>query len=204
MARRRTTDVRAIASELRDRGADVFEAIPDRLEQARDVVRDRVDDLEPAARRTGVGVLTAAQALLAVGIAIPRLMARAVRVARILTERAEYVADRGHDLSERAREAAHALEPSRRDRRRRRLRATGLIMSGFGIGFAVGWIMGDARGLAARAAAHDEAEAHAREVALADAIDRGEATARPRLEPVAQGDELRSASSGWETPRPTR
>ncbi len=204
MPGRRRTDVRTIASDLRERGVDVFESIPDRFEQARNVVRDRVDDLEPAARRTGVGVLTLAQALLAVGIAIPRLMARAVRVARILTERAEYVADRGHHWSERAREAAHALEPSRRDQRRRRLRATGLVMGGFGIGFAVGWIMGDARGLAARAAAQDEADAHAREVALADAIDRGEATDRPHLEPVAERDGLRSATSGWEPPRTTR
>ncbi len=161
------------------------EELPDQFAEVRQTTRRRVDELEPYATRARIGVLEVAQALIAVVLAVPRLVVRALSVTRVLAEQAEHAADRGHRLAERARDAAHSVEPSRRQRRRRRARETLLVGGGFGVGFVVGWIVGDARGLAAQAEVESLAQQHARHVAETDRLDSA-ASADPAALPTAE------------------
>lgn len=191
-ARRLSQEASRRAGDLADVGRERWEGIT----QLPDDVRSHYEHhVEPRARRAGIGALEVAQALLAVGVAVPRLVARALKIARVLTEQAESAQQRGHDLAERARDLAHSVPPSARFARSRRWKAFGWITLGFVGGFIAGWVAGDARGLAARARDEEQALRHARVVALNDAgRDAGRDPGRD-----AVGDDPLGTGDRWET-----
>jgi hypothetical protein len=57
-----------------------------------------------------------------------------------LANRAEVAREKGHEFAERARDAVHSVPPSKRMRWRRRGVNAVLLVIGFAIGFAIGWI----------------------------------------------------------------
>jgi hypothetical protein len=167
--------------------------------RARELTADLAD--ADVARRAGIGVLEGVQAVLGVVFALPRLVVRALGVARALSERVEDAGELGDDLRERARLLARAVESPRADRRRRRVRSAGLVAAGFGAGVAVGWLLADRRARAVREHDRAQARAHADMVRATDLEGRdaehddrdGEAV-RPRLAPVEpQPEDGRSA-----------
>ncbi len=186
--RDRITSIGAAAATLAGEVPEQLQQVPDRIqrlpahvEHARAVVEDRLELAEPYVRRGGIGLLSAAQALIGVAVALPRLVARSLTIARILAERAEIAQERGQQFADRARDLAHRVEPSRRQQRRRRLRGALLVSAGFAVGFVLGWIMADGKGLAAREQDRETAAGHAAEVARRDAeVADGEPTA-PRV-----------------------
>lgn len=165
-AQRLTHDIGRRASEMVESGRDGWDTVARLPEDARANYQRHV---EPRARRAGVGVLELGQALIAVAVAVPRLVSKSLTIARVLTERAEAASRRGHEVAEKTREFAHAVPPSAREIRSRRWRVVGWLSLGFAGGFAAGWIVGDARGLAAQARDDEQARRHASVVALKDA-----------------------------------
>jgi len=92
---------------------------------ARDEVRERVDglrdlveevDIEPAVRRARIGVWQVVRSLAGAVAALARLAPRGLAALSSVVDEAS---ERGAEVSERARELATAVPPSRRDRRRR-------------------------------------------------------------------------------------
>lgn len=186
-ARRLTRSASRQASDLAEAGKERWEEVAQLPDDLRAHYRQHV---EPRARRASIGVLEIAQAVLAVGVAVPRLVAQALTIARVLTERAEVVQQRGHALSERARELAHAVPPSTRQVRTRRWKVAGWLTLGFTGGFVAGWIACDARGLAARARDEEQALRHAQVVALNDSGRRDATIADDRHEAGSSGDRV--------------
>lgn len=127
--------------ELRDRA----EELRDRAEDASSAVRDGIEDLGPLVRRTAINVLEAFQAILRVALALPRLAVKLLGLLRVAAVHAEDARERGHELSERARDRARAIPPSRRGRWANRARTAGVFGGGFAIGAAVGWLLAGRR-----------------------------------------------------------
>ncbi len=127
--------------ELRDRAED----LRDRAEDVSTAVRDGVDDLGPLLRRTVINVLEAFQAVLRVVLALPRLAVKLLGLLRVAAVHAEDARERGHELTERARDRARAIPPSRRGRWANRARTVGLFGGGFAAGAAVGWLLASRR-----------------------------------------------------------
>ncbi len=139
-----TAEAGEFAGELRDRAEDLRERVGDPRERAVEV-RDRAEhlqeDLEPFLRKLAIDVLTLVRGLLGVLIAVPRLIVRALGALGDLADRAEVAREKGHELSERARDAAHSLPLSRKMRWQRRFRLSLVVAVAFGIGFVIGWFV---------------------------------------------------------------
>lgn len=127
--------------ELRDRAED----LRDRAEDASTAVRDGIDDLGPLVRRTAINLLEAFQAILRVAMALPRVALKLLGLLRVAAVHAEDARERGHELTERARDRARAIPPSRRGRWANRARTAGLFGGGFAVGAAVGWMLASRR-----------------------------------------------------------
>jgi len=149
-------DLDDLADDLRDRVEDGLERLEDlsdavgdprdRVEDLRDAAvdtadaaRGRWDDLQPTLRAAAIQLLRVVHAAIELAMFVPRLAVRALGAIGDLLDRAEVAREKGYELSERARDMAHAVPPSRRGRWKRRLSATVLVGVGFAIGFAVGW-----------------------------------------------------------------
>lgn len=130
--------------QLRERADELLERaeLRDRAEDASTKVREGISDLEPLARRTAISMLEAFQALLRVAFLLPRLTLRLMGLVRTAAVYADDVRDRGFDWTERARDAARSVPPSRRGRWRRRGRMLALLSAAFTVGAAVGWLLG--------------------------------------------------------------
>ncbi len=149
-------DLKDLPGDLRDRVGDPR----DRIEELRDVVgnprervdelrevatetaetaRERAEDLEPVLRQLAIQILTVFRALVGLLLIVPRLVVRGLGAVGDLLDRAEVAREKGYELSERARDVARSVPPSRRGRWKRRLLATTLFGAGFAIGFAIGW-----------------------------------------------------------------
>ncbi|MEX2487244.1 MAG: hypothetical protein WD377_06475 [Nitriliruptoraceae bacterium] len=113
-------------------------AAKQQVADARDDVRAQIAEWEEPARRAGVGALRAAQAALSVFVALPALIVRALGIAREVIDRVDDVAARSHAAAERTREIVHRIEPSERERRRRKLTNLGWVAVGFGAGLTAG------------------------------------------------------------------
>lgn len=137
-------DLRDRAEHLREWVGDPRERVAEVRERASEV-RERAEelqeDLEPLLRRGAIQVLTLAQALLSVLMTVPRLIVRALGVTARLADRTERARETGHELSERARDLAHALPMSRKMRWKRRTKTSLIMLGAFGIGFVVGWFV---------------------------------------------------------------
>ncbi len=137
-------DVRARAANLQQQvrgvAGDVADNADESLHRLRAVVEDRKDAWEEPSRRVQLGFFGAAQAVLSVLLAMPRMVVRALTIARQLTERAEEAKAIGDRYGQRARELAHRLEPSRRDRRRQRARTAGVVIASATVGFGLGMV----------------------------------------------------------------
>lgn len=172
-ATRVTTTARRLGDEVTRRGSEMVDVARHGARHVADIpdeLRSQYEHhVEPRARKAGVGLLEVAQALLAVGVAVPRLVARALTIARSLTEHAEVAQRRGHEIAERARDFAHAVPPSKRHRRHQRLHAAGWLSLGLAGGFAAGWVAADLRDRAAQARDQEQMLRHAHLVALDDA-----------------------------------
>ncbi len=153
-----TGDALELAEDLRERVGDPRERAEELREaaiEAAETARERAEDLQPLVRRCAANVLQVFHGLLGVLLVVPRLMVSGLGALADLVDRAEVAGEKGrekgHELAERARDAAHAVPPSRRMRWKRRCTNAGLVGGGFAIGFAVGWF-------AARRAAEEPAE----------------------------------------------
>lgn len=133
----RAEDLRGFVGDPRDRAEELREVALD----VSGSVRDRAEDLQPLVRKLAIDVLTAFRAVIGVLLFVPQLIVRAIGLFGDLLDRAEVAKERGYELSERARDAAHAVPPSRRMRRRRRVRTTVLVGGGFVVGFVTGWLL---------------------------------------------------------------
>lgn len=127
--------------ELRDRAED----LRDRAEDASSAVRDGIDDLGPLVRRTAINLLEAFQAILRVALALPRVALKLLGLLRVAAVHAEDARERGHELTERARDRARAIPPSRRGRWANRARTAGIFGGGFAAGATVGWLLASRR-----------------------------------------------------------
>ena len=137
-------DVQKRSKDLRKRSQKAAkqtrELTAEAVDRAEDL-RDRAEDLEPLMRKLAIDVLTAFRALIGVLMVIPRLVVRGLGIFQDLIDRSEVAREKGHELSERARDAAHAVPMSRGMRRRHRLWTALLVGGGFVVGFATGWIL---------------------------------------------------------------
>lgn len=147
--------------------------------------RDGVKRAEPAIERSSVALLRTFQVVVAMLIAIPALIAKSLRIARITARQIEDSLDRGQTLYGQARDrtdnvreqlltAAHALPRSRRDTRMQRFTTASWLVGGFGAGVAVGWFAHDLRQRRLQAAVDEQARLHAQHVAELDAADLAE------------------------------
>lgn len=134
-------DLRERADDLRDRADD----LRDRAEDASVAVRDGIDDLIPLVRRAAINLLEAFQAGLRFALLIPRLIVRLLGLLRTAAVHAETARERGHEFTERARDAARSVPPSRRGRWARRARTVGLFGTGVAVGAGVGWFLAERR-----------------------------------------------------------
>lgn len=134
-------DLRDRADDLRDRADE----LRDRAEGASVAVRDGVDDLIPMVRRAVINLLEAFQASVGVALLVPRLIVKLLGLLRTAAVHAETARERGHEVTERARDAARSIPPSRRGRWAKRTRTVGLFGTGFAVGAAVGWFLAERR-----------------------------------------------------------
>ncbi len=128
--------VLAIPVQVQHAAAQVRERLP---EDVGDAVRTGIETrARPAVTRSRVAgwelVRAAVDAVIAVLRWVPRALSSASDVAEIASER-------GVELSERARDVAAAVPPSRRVRRRRRGRLVLVTAGGLGFGVVLGWLL---------------------------------------------------------------
>lgn len=143
------------ASGLSDRASGVSDLASDMAGELAGQVRGLVGtvDLDPAVVRAQAGLWSTVKVLGSALAALPVFLARVVRA---VSAAADVLADRGHELTERGREVAASVPPSRRMVRRTRLRSFGLVAAGLAAGMAIGFVLGR-RGERARA---DDLAAH--------------------------------------------
>lgn len=130
--------------QLRERADELLDRaeLRERVEGASVAVREGLTDLEPLARRTAISMLEAFQAVLRVAFLLPRLALRLFGLVRTAAVYADDVRDRGFEWTERARDAARSVPPSRRGRWRRRGRTLAVFSAGLTVGAALGWLLG--------------------------------------------------------------
>lgn len=142
-----------LAAWARSTGADLAEragpVISERTAQARTEAARRWHELEDelpvevdaqqVGRQLERGLWQVISASLSILLLVPKLLVRGLGA---LGDLADDVADRGVVVGERAREAAAAVPPSRRERRRRAARTAAWTGAGFGFGLLVGWLVG--------------------------------------------------------------
>jgi hypothetical protein len=162
----------------------VRDELVDRTSATREQVRERLDsvDLDPAVTRAQVGFWTTLRALGGGLAALPGLVSR---VARAVGAARDELTDQGQRLTERGREVVAGIPPSRRQRRRQRVRSVGLIALGTALGVVIGWV------LAARRQRADEAVTTHLDVDPALVA----APALPTVPPHTPGDAPRDAPS---------
>jgi len=135
---------RTTGGDLADRAGPV---IAERAGQAREDLTRRWHELEhelpvdvdTLGQQAERGLWQVVSALLSVLLVVPRLLVSGLKQLGTL---ADDVADRGVIAGERAREIAGQLPPSKRDRRRRRVRTAAWTGGGFGVGLLIGWLLG--------------------------------------------------------------
>ena len=151
LAARAKTGSAELADWAKDTGAELAEragpVIAERAEQAKEDLTRRWHELEedlPIDTETLVpqlerGLWQVVRAALGVLLLLPRLLVQALGRAGTL---ADDVSERGLIAGERAREVAAVIPPSKRERCRRCLRTAAWTGAGFGVGLAVGWLLG--------------------------------------------------------------
>jgi hypothetical protein len=129
--------------------------------------------------RTAVATAIAALRL------VVRLLDRASSFVAVAEQRGEelgtQLGGRAHDLGERARDVAHQLPPSRRARRRNRLRLVGVAGASFGAGAAVGYLLASRQG---QTVVYEPAGVPVHELAAVEPLP-----GQDSLEPEAQAEE---------------
>lgn len=136
--RDRLDDLRDAVGDPRERVEDLRDAAVDTAESA----QERWEDLQPTLRALAIQVLKVIHAAIELAMFVPRLVVRALGAVGDLLDRAEVAREKGYELSERARDVARSVPPSRRGRWKRRLTGPVLVGGGFAVGFAVGWFAG--------------------------------------------------------------
>lgn len=151
LGERARTQGAELATWARTTGGDLVEragpVLADRAEQARGDLSRRWSELEEElpvdvdtlGQQAQRGLWQAASALLSVLLVLPKFLVSGLRQLGTL---ADDVSDRGVVVGERAKELAGQVPPSKRDRRRRRLRTAAWTGTGFGVGLFVGWLLG--------------------------------------------------------------
>ncbi len=118
--------------------------------------QQQLEELEPVVLRTKISVWELLRRALTTVLLAPALLVRGLGS---LASSVDDVAERGGELADRGRDAVHTLPPSRRTRRRTRVRGAGAVVLAFGAGVAVGELL--ARRRAAEVAANEALEATA-------------------------------------------
>lgn len=181
-AQRFARDARAFRNTARTQISEIAGRVGSAREDVASSWRETVSRAEPAVDRSSIALLRAFQIVLAVILAIPALVTKSLRIARIATRQIEDSLDRGQawygqaqdrsdDVREQILSSIHALPRSRRDIRRQRIKSMSGVVGAFGAGLALGWFAHEYRRRHLQIAADEQAQLHAQHVAELDAAD---------------------------------
>ena len=136
---KRTKQLRRRATALRKDAIDRFEDLGDDLPIDVDEVTARA---QTGVRKARIGLWEVVRLIGELLLVVPRAIVHGLG---LLGDIVDDLADRGADLSERARDAADAVPPSRRGRRRQVRQRLVWVIVGFLGGLTVGWSLASRR-----------------------------------------------------------